>query len=336
MKSALLPAGILFSTLFANAQNHVGIGTTTPLAGLHVADSSVVFTAWGGALDNPGPPPVEGSGRRMMWYADKGAFRVGLAGSNEWNKDKIGSYSIGAGVGVIALGYSSTALGWNSEAIGIQSTALGTGQAIGGYSVAIGGKSLGSFAYAIGADAQSDGSFSMSFGRGARAKAHDCVSIGVWNDTSDIQSIGLPSDRIFQLGNGAYGSRKNALTVLRNGNIGIGTTTPVNTLDVNGKTKTNQLQVGAGTNISNIQSSTHIAGISATGQLITTITFPAAFSAAPKVIANVRHDPNWNVSDAFSVTIKSVSTTQAVLIIRRLDANAAWNQNLLVDYIAIQ
>jgi hypothetical protein len=334
MKSLLSAIGILYATVCINAQNRVGIGTTTPLAALHVADSNVLFT--GSSYQNPGNPPIEGAGVRMMWYADMAAFRAGGAASNEWNKDKIGRYSFAAGIGVEASGWTAIGLGNGSEAKGDYSTALGGGRALGNYSFAVGGTAIGFFSCAIGGWA--DGSSAIAIGNGARAKASDAVSIGSYNDTSDVPNpiIASPVDRIFQLGNGTYNVRKTALTVLRNGNMGIGTTTPASTLDVSGKTRTTQFQVGTGTTISNIQSATHTAGTSASGQLVTTITFPSAFSAAPKVIATVRHDPTWNVSDAFSVTVKSVSTTQAVLLIRRLDVFAAWNQNLLVDYIAIQ
>jgi len=52
----------------------VGIGTTLPLARLHVADSSVLFSAIGNVTINPEAPPIQGAGRRMMWYVDKAAF----------------------------------------------------------------------------------------------------------------------------------------------------------------------------------------------------------------------------------------------------------------------
>ena len=59
----------------SSAQN-VGIGTLSPVARLHVADSSVVFTAIGDIPATPGNVPVSGAGRRMMWYPDKAAFRA--------------------------------------------------------------------------------------------------------------------------------------------------------------------------------------------------------------------------------------------------------------------
>jgi hypothetical protein len=66
-------------------------------------------------------------------------------------------------------------------------------------------------------------------GRNTEAKAFFSFSIGANNDNSDNPSIfsTQPTDRIFQIGNGpAFANRSNALTVLRNGNLGLGITTP--------------------------------------------------------------------------------------------------------------
>lgn len=85
------------NNLFNNNAGNVGIGTSAPSAKLHVADSNVVFTANGLVPATPGNPPVSGEGRRMMWYADKAAFRSGYVINNYWDKDSIGNYSVAAG-----------------------------------------------------------------------------------------------------------------------------------------------------------------------------------------------------------------------------------------------
>jgi hypothetical protein len=177
-----------------------GIGTTSPAARLHVADSSVVFTAPATLPVSPGNTPVSGPGNRMMWYADKAAFRAGNIINDSWDKDKIGNVSF--------------ATGSNTQASGITSFAAGN------------------FSFAT-------GDISAAFGNSIYAKARNAFTIGSNNDNTDSPSGTSEStnDRIFQIGNGASNiSRSNAMTVLRNGNVGIGTLIPNARLDITGTT----------------------------------------------------------------------------------------------------
>ncbi len=93
-------------SLCSSAQN-VGVGTDSPLARLHVADSSVVFTAQGGST-NAANVPVSGTGKRMMWYAPGSAFRAGVAVGAGWDRDSIGIYSFAGGFGCRAIGSGSS------------------------------------------------------------------------------------------------------------------------------------------------------------------------------------------------------------------------------------
>ena len=293
MKKILLFFDCFATIVFANAQN-VGIGTTTPLARLHVNDSSVLFSATGDVPFQPGNPSISGAGRRMMWYPDKGAFRAGYVKANRWNKDSIGIYSIAMGYDTKASGYVSTALGQEttassdgstalgvrtiangssstamghqttasgsssvamghqafsaahySTAMGYQTTAIGQYSTVLGYqttasgisSTAMGGQTsaTGQYSTATGAASLASGDASTAMGYGATAKALGSFSTGSLNDDSDNPSPGssLPNDRIFQIGNGSnLGGRKNAVTVLRSGNTGIGTVNPGTRLHV--------------------------------------------------------------------------------------------------------
>jgi hypothetical protein len=192
--------------IFNNNSRNVGIGTIAPLAKLHVADSSVVFTGTTSFSLPPIPsnPPISGAGTRMMWYPDKAAFRVGYAFGDEWNKDNIGDYSFASGWGTKANGYAATSIGASTTASGVCALASGSGSIASGFC-------------------------STVMGRNTEAKAFFSFSIGANNDNSDNPSIfsTQPTDRIFQIGNGpAFANRSNALTVLRNGNLGLGITTP--------------------------------------------------------------------------------------------------------------
>src|SRR6185503_7740586 len=103
----------------------LGIGTINPLAKLHVADSSVVFSGSGFATSPANDPPVSGAGKRMMWYADKAAFRAGYVQNDEWDNDNVGGYSFAAGFNTKAKGLTSIALGNTTSALANYSTGIG-------------------------------------------------------------------------------------------------------------------------------------------------------------------------------------------------------------------
>jgi len=248
-----------------------GIGTTTPLARLHVADSSVVFTATGFIPATPGVVPVSGAGRRMMWYPDKAAFRAGYVVSSNWNKDSIGIYSIAMGYDNKANGNWSTALGdgttasgnWGSTALGYLTTASGNygSTALGVLTIAsgrYGSTALGEYTTASG----NDGSTALGFNTiasgnyGSTALGYHSIAIGdktlaansytkanvysesvfgQFNDTASSQSktAWVSTERLFEIGIGTSDyARSNAITVLKNGKTGIGTTTPLARLHV--------------------------------------------------------------------------------------------------------
>ncbi len=205
----------------ADAVN-VGIGITIPKARLHVADSSVVFSAADPVLATPGNPPLSGTGARTMWYAGKAAFRTGYTAGNQWDKDNMGYYSFASGISTRALGFSSTSMGSNTNAIGSASISMGE------FTTATGGSST-----SMGRETIASGNYSVSMGALTTAKAVGGVTIGSCNDNTDDPSTLLfgNADRVFQIGNGTSDAiRSNALTVLRNGNIGIGTVNPARPL----------------------------------------------------------------------------------------------------------
>jgi len=249
MKRLLLIAGLALQVIFVNAQN-VGIGTITPLARLHVADSSVVFSATGLVLPTPGNPPISGTGRRMMWYADKAAFRVGYASGTVWDKPNVGNYSFAAGYASNASGDHAAAIGLNNNALGMGSMAFGINNiANTDYSTAIGGISFanGFASTALGYQATANGRYSSAFGYNNISKALGGTVVGMFNDFTDTPDPNDTSslDRIFQIGNGYYDAiiddevRRNAVTVLRSGKVGIGTTIPAASaiLDVSSTTQ---------------------------------------------------------------------------------------------------
>jgi len=268
----------------SSQSGRVGINTAVPLAGLHVADSSVLFS-------NPStssapttiPPPIEGAGSRMMWYSPKKAFRVGTVSGNQWHRDSIGFFSSAGGYNAIASDTASFAFGYNVEAKGQFSGAFGYGSkslgnstfafgkntiakflasiAFGNYTTANGthctalgdhttatvyaSLATGSFTKSSGLASSSFGSSTASIGASSACFGDNTISrpfvsfvVGRYNDTTALNLSNWDLlDPVFIIGNGASNiSRSNALTILKNGNTGLGTSAPVFRLQVTNNT----------------------------------------------------------------------------------------------------
>lgn len=262
-----------FSDVLVVRNNQLGLGTSTPAALLHVegmetGGGNVLFTGEFKST-NPGDPPAEGPGTRMMWYPDKAAFRVGEASSHAWNAQNIGNHSVawggplkwengehystapwasgdystawgarayatgklstawggfdaeGAwpwGYGVYAGGTLSTAWGASSSAQGYASTSWGSGQAVDEYSTAWGGFSTANARYstAWGFATDAISAFETALGR-FNTSYSTAGDINDWNE----------NDRLFIIGNGSsYLDRSDALVLLKNGNLGLGSSEP--------------------------------------------------------------------------------------------------------------
>ena len=188
------PSTVGNSQIYDNGQ-YVGIGTTSPLARLHVSDSSVVFSANGDIPALIHNTPISKNGRRMMWYADKAAFRAGYAVYDEWDSVNIGKYSVGMGYGNFATGLYSISLGHGSGASGISSTAMGDyNNANGDYTFSTGqfstskkpysfsagytSEANGQASIAMGYQAESDGDYAVALGNDAFAPGLNSVSLG--------------------------------------------------------------------------------------------------------------------------------------------------------------
>jgi len=267
MRVIYLSSLLIITASFSYGQN-VGIGTTAPIARLHVNDSNVVFT---GPSTVPASttfnPPVQGGGTRMMWYPQKAAFRVGGVIGINWDKDSIGNNSFAAGFDNTANGYTSfasgeytkasgyvstamgaqtratgfisTAMGFQTTASGDYSTAMGAEgtTASGAYSTAMGiGTTASNFAStAMGNHSNAAGVGSTAIGYLATASGFYSAAIGYYIDANSDYSLAIgryndanpATNRLFEIGNGtAFNARSNAMTVLLNGNVGIGTTNP--------------------------------------------------------------------------------------------------------------
>ena len=202
---------------FTSAQS-VGVGTTTPNASavLQVDMGSNLtkgFLVTGVYNFNGSSVPDLGSGSRLMFFPGKAAFRVGSITASQWNNSNVGTHSMAFGSNTTASGTVSTALGSNTISSGTVTTSMG--------------------ALTI-----ASGAYSTTMGLYTLAKGYAGTVVGMFNDpvlTID-ELTETPETPMFIVGNGTNTStRSNALLVLKNGNIGIGTNTPVQTLDLDGR-----------------------------------------------------------------------------------------------------
>ncbi|RYD89243.1 MAG: hypothetical protein EOP54_25930, partial [Sphingobacteriales bacterium] len=168
-----------FTTSAFSQTGRVGIGITTPAALLHVNGEGVLFTAT--TQDLQVFPPVQGSGIRMMWFGNRGAFRAGRVTGTHWDRDSIGQYSSAfgynskaSGIGSFAANYGSsatgnyaTSIGYNNSATSSAAVALGSGNsATGIYSVAMGviNQSTAAAATTSGFVNQANGDYAVAMG----------------------------------------------------------------------------------------------------------------------------------------------------------------------------
>ena len=194
---------------------NVGIGTALPntAAKLHVdlgSSTANGILVTGTAVS--GTVPDLGAGSRMMFYPGKAVFRAGYVDGLQWNNDSAAFGSTAIGYDNTALGNGSTALGAYNQARGFSSTALGENTIAGG-----------------------DNSTAMGYYTTARS--YNETAIGQFNtDYAPANTAAWnTADRLFVIGNGANsGAKSNAVTVLKNGNVGVGIDVPLNTVDVAG------------------------------------------------------------------------------------------------------
>lgn len=239
-KLCIITTIVFISTSGIQAQiGRVGINTTSPAAMFHVRDSNVVFTGPQNFAIEFGDPPVSGEGVRMMWYPNRGALRAGYVTGNQWDKGYIGTVSFATGVNTVASGSASVACGYGTDAIGSSCIAMGEATRASGFaSVALGYSTIasGSTSFASGYNTKASGHYSSVFGYYGIANSAYSFVVGRFNDTTASSNFDwIPTDPLFAVGNGtSINTRSNALTILKNGRIGIKTVAPVTQLHITG------------------------------------------------------------------------------------------------------
>lgn len=149
------------------ASGRVGIGTSSPIATLHVIgnDGLVAEGTYGSGAVAP-----SGVGTRLVWNPKKGAFRAGGVTGTQWDDANIGAFSF--------------ATGYNTRASGAYSTAFGSGSVASGlYSIAAceGSTASGNSSIAMGSIAIATGAYSVALGRAAEARDTGAIAMGYHN-----------------------------------------------------------------------------------------------------------------------------------------------------------
>jgi hypothetical protein len=140
-----------------------------------------------------------------------------------------GVYNSASGYGSIALGYSR-ASGYNSVGIGVADVTSTSGVGLGN-SVTV------------------NGEYAVAIGSLLTANSYNSFVIGKNNVVSGSTTAWNATDPLFVVGNGTS-APSNAMTVLKNGNTGIGTTSPGEKLDVSGNIYVNgKIRIGTTLNV---------------------------------------------------------------------------------------
>lgn len=254
-------------------QGGAGAGRTiTADAGAVVVQGNGGFVVEGGL---PGSPtiPASGNGTRMMFYPGKAAFRAGSIEYWEWDDAYIGLNSVAMGRDTKASGYYTFAVGEYSVASGAGSNAMG----------------LSALASGVG---------STATGNHARAESHSCFALGQYNVGGGTAGSWVGTEPIFEIGIGTSSSaRVNAMTVLKNGNVGIGTATPTAGLEIQ--------EVG-----SDDAAYFHIDNTSSTKDCIRAVTSSISNSSDALVVtANNGNAVEANSSGSSNPTIRAYNTS---------------------------
>jgi len=184
-------------------------------------------------------------------YADigEGAVDISVSSQDTNNNGAIGDYSFAGGSNTNATGDYSTALGNYTAASGFGSFAAGSGSLASGQESAVLGKSStasGNFSVALGVGNEAQGGYSVamgnfstaigsrssSLGYGTVSQSFASLAIGKYNIGFGNTSSSVDTDPLLEIGNGTSTTPSNALTVLKNGKVGIGTHTPGERLTV--------------------------------------------------------------------------------------------------------
>ena len=151
-----------------------------------------------------------------------------------------GSKTTASGPGSVTFGSGTTASGAFSSAFGVDTTASGIWSTAFGLST----KAIQSSTAAFGVETLASGAYSAVFGEDTTAQPYASFVIGRLNEVSGDSDNWVDTDPLFVIGNGGdITTPHNAVTVLKNGNVGIGTSNPTTLFHLKGDTKNMPLAI---------------------------------------------------------------------------------------------
>src|SRR5690554_6679323 len=227
----------------------VAIGRVDTVAGARLDVAGNVTVGGGNTFLND----IEGLTSLAVGMGNHEGVR-GLVVGNDTTVTGVNSFAVGSenevtGPNSIAMGAGSNATGTNSIAIGNYATASAAN------SVVLGGSnntSSGLNAFSGGSSAVANGDNATAFGLNVTASSFAEIVLGKYNAiTTGTVSSAVNTDPLFQIGNGLNDTgRANALTILKNGNVGIANEAiaPTERVDVgSGNVRVRDINTVAGT-----------------------------------------------------------------------------------------
>lgn len=176
---------------------------------------------------------------KMFFDKSKSAIRAGNVTTTDWDASNIGDYSAAFGQNTLASGPNSFAANKGTEATGYYAAAFGfesVASSTSAFSTGSRTTASGPGSFTAGEVTIASGYYSSALGNSTYAKSFATTAIGQYNeDFAGTTDSWVATDPLFVIGNGtAHAARNNAITVLKNGNMGINVSDPDATLEVNG------------------------------------------------------------------------------------------------------
>lgn len=167
-----------------------------------------------------------------------------------FNSFAAGQLSVASGNNAIAVGTSAEATNTASSAFGTNTTASGQNSTAGGNNTS----ATGADSVAFGTATMASGEAAFAAGTNTTAQAFSTFVIGRYNIASGNSTAWIATDPLFVVGNGTPAVPANAVTVLKDGKVGIGTSTPSSALTVAGNIAASGTICGANGCLGNLES----------------------------------------------------------------------------------